>query len=163
MKSLSRVRLYATPWTVAYQAPPSMGFSRQEYWSGLPFPSPRSSGRGLKVQIINQDMGVQGSGCPLVLLSFWRLPAFLGSWPLPSHHSNLLPPPSNLLPPLTFLSSSHKIPVMTLCPPSWSRITLVHPHLSEIRVLWGVNLQLNTPCTICKCFYFSFILNQLFV
>ena len=40
MKSLSRVRLFATPWTVAYQAPPSMGFSRQEYWSGLPFPSP---------------------------------------------------------------------------------------------------------------------------
>ena len=35
--SLSRVRLFATPWTVAYQAPPSMGFSRQEYWSGLPF------------------------------------------------------------------------------------------------------------------------------
>ena len=40
MKSLSRVRLFATPWTVAYQAPPSMGFSRQECWSGLPFPSP---------------------------------------------------------------------------------------------------------------------------
>ena len=33
-------RLFAIPWTVAYQAPPSMGFSRQEYWSGLPFPSP---------------------------------------------------------------------------------------------------------------------------
>jgi len=40
VKSLSRVRLFATPWTVAYQAPPSMGFSRQEYWSGVPFPSP---------------------------------------------------------------------------------------------------------------------------
>ena len=40
MKSLSRVRLFATPWTVAYQAPLSMGFSRQGYWSGLPFPSP---------------------------------------------------------------------------------------------------------------------------
>ena len=40
VKSLSRVRLFVTPWTVAYQAPPSMGFSRQEYWSGLPFPSP---------------------------------------------------------------------------------------------------------------------------
>ena len=39
-KSLSRVRLFATPWTVAHQAPPSMGFSRQECWSGLPFPSP---------------------------------------------------------------------------------------------------------------------------
>ena len=40
MKSLSRVRLFVAPWTVAYQAPPSMDFSRQEYWSGLPFPSP---------------------------------------------------------------------------------------------------------------------------
>ena len=40
VKSLSRVRLFATPWTVAYQALLSMGFSRQESWSGLPFPSP---------------------------------------------------------------------------------------------------------------------------
>ena len=40
VKSLSCVRLFATPWTVAYQDPRSMGFSRQEYWSGLPFPSP---------------------------------------------------------------------------------------------------------------------------
>ena len=40
VKLLSCVRLFATPWTVYYQAPPSMGFSRQEYWSGLPFPSP---------------------------------------------------------------------------------------------------------------------------
>ena len=39
-QSLSRVRLFMTAWTAAYQAPPSMGFSRQEYWSGLPFPSP---------------------------------------------------------------------------------------------------------------------------
>ena len=40
MKSLSRVRLFATPWTVAHQAPPSMGFSTQGYWSGLPFSLP---------------------------------------------------------------------------------------------------------------------------
>ena len=40
VKLLSHVRLFATPWTVAYQAPPSMEFSRQEYWSGLPFPLP---------------------------------------------------------------------------------------------------------------------------
>ena len=40
VKSLSRVRLFATPWTVAHQAPPSMGFPRQEYWNGFPFPSP---------------------------------------------------------------------------------------------------------------------------
>ena len=43
MKSLSRVWLFATPWTAAYQAPPSMGFSRQEYWSGVPSPSPSES------------------------------------------------------------------------------------------------------------------------
>ena len=40
VKSLSRVQLFVTPWTVAYQASPSTGFSRQEYWSGLPFLSP---------------------------------------------------------------------------------------------------------------------------
>ena len=39
-KSLSRVRLCATPWTAAHQTPPSLGFSRQEHWSGVPFPSP---------------------------------------------------------------------------------------------------------------------------
>ena len=39
-KWFSHVRLFATPWTVAYQVPPSVGFSRQEYWGGLPFPSP---------------------------------------------------------------------------------------------------------------------------
>ena len=40
VKSLSHVQLFVTPWTVAYQAPLSMGFSRQEYWGGFPFPSP---------------------------------------------------------------------------------------------------------------------------
>ena len=40
MKSLSLVRLFATPWTIAFQVPPSMGFSRWEHWSGLPFPPP---------------------------------------------------------------------------------------------------------------------------
>ena len=42
VKSFSRVRHLATPWTAAYQAPPSMGFSRQEYWSGVPLPSLRT-------------------------------------------------------------------------------------------------------------------------
>ena len=48
VKLLSRVRLLATPWTAAFQAPPSMGFSRQEYWSGVPLPSPISFHRCLK-------------------------------------------------------------------------------------------------------------------
>ena len=41
LSRFSRVRLFETPWTAAYQAPPSMGFSRQEYWSGVPSPSQR--------------------------------------------------------------------------------------------------------------------------
>ena len=49
VKSLSRVQLFVTVWTVAHQAPQSMGFSRQEYWSGLPFPSPGDlPGPGIK-------------------------------------------------------------------------------------------------------------------
>ena len=47
VKSLSRVQLFVTPWTVVYQAPLFMGFSRQKYWSGLPFPSPKN----LRVQL----------------------------------------------------------------------------------------------------------------
>ena len=43
VKSLSLFQLLATPWTAAYQAPPSMGFSRQEYWSGVPSPSPNDA------------------------------------------------------------------------------------------------------------------------
>ena len=51
VKSLSHVRLVATPWTGAHQAPPSMGFSRQEYWSGLPLPSPTTSTQSLNTAI----------------------------------------------------------------------------------------------------------------
>ena len=56
VKSLSRVRLFATPWTVAYQASQSVGFSREECWSGLPLPSagdlpnPRIEARSLALQ-----------------------------------------------------------------------------------------------------------------
>ena len=49
VKSPSRVRVFATPWTAAYQAPPSMGFSRQEYWSGVPLPSPSFSTYSLTI------------------------------------------------------------------------------------------------------------------
>ena len=48
VKSLSHVQLFATPWTVAYQVPLSMGVSRQEYWSGLPFSSPDLSDPGIE-------------------------------------------------------------------------------------------------------------------
>ena len=52
VKSLSCVQLFATPWTVAYQAPLSMGFSRQEYWSGLPSSSPNDKSYHLNVRKI---------------------------------------------------------------------------------------------------------------
>ena len=51
VKSLSHVRLFATPWTAAHQAPPSMGFSRQEYWSGLPLPSPTNHSKSQEIPL----------------------------------------------------------------------------------------------------------------
>ena len=54
VKSLSRVWLFTTPWTAAHQAPPSMGFSRQEYWSGLPLPSPQEPQDTLKEEWIQR-------------------------------------------------------------------------------------------------------------
>ena len=66
-KSLSCVQLFATPWTLAHQAPLSMGFSRQEYWSGLPFPSPgdlpnpRIKPRSPVLQVILYHLSYRGS------------------------------------------------------------------------------------------------------
>ena len=74
VKLLSRVRLFATPWTVAYQAPPSIGFSRQECWSGLPFPSPEDlpdpgmepGSPALQADVLlSEPPGKPGTGNPL--------------------------------------------------------------------------------------------------
>ena len=63
MKSLSRVRLFVTPWTVAHQAPLSMGFSRQEYCNGLPFPSPGDlPGPGIKPRSLALRADALGGG-----------------------------------------------------------------------------------------------------
>ena len=64
VKLLSRVWLFATPWTIAYQAPPSMGFSRQEYWSGLPFPSPED--------LPNPGIEPRSPHCRQTLYRKWR-------------------------------------------------------------------------------------------
>ena len=61
MKLLSHVQLFATPWTVAQKGPPSMGFSRQEYWSRLPFPSP---GDPPKPGIIPGSSALQADSLP---------------------------------------------------------------------------------------------------
>ena len=57
VKSLSRVRLFMTPWTAAHQPPPSMGFSRQEYWSGVPPPSPKWGTLFLKTSSVKPSNG----------------------------------------------------------------------------------------------------------
>ena len=79
VRVLSHVQLFDTPWSAAHQAPPSMGFSRQEYWSGLPFPSPGDlPDPGIKLSVSNsyhciscdsvgQLFGLRSAGCFL----FW--------------------------------------------------------------------------------------------
>ena len=74
VKSLSRVRLFATRWTVAHQAPPSIGFSRQEYWSGLPFPSP--------INILGKLFLSGGSMEKMFLCPFQLLEADHILWPM---------------------------------------------------------------------------------
>ena len=75
MKSLSRVRLFVTPWTAAYQAPLSMGFSRQEYWSGVPLPSPNHHLIDALKFILSNDVVLRGFMplCLLYVLSPGRL------------------------------------------------------------------------------------------
>ena len=82
VKSLSRVRLFVTPWTVAHQAPPSMGFSRREYWCGLPFPPPGDlpgSEVGLLAQRLVSWLRGWSPGSEVGLLA-QRLVSWLGGW-----------------------------------------------------------------------------------
>ena len=69
VKLLSHVRLFATPWTIAHQAPPSMGFSRQEYWSGLPFPSPTQGSNLCLLPLAGGLFTAEPPGKPYVLLA----------------------------------------------------------------------------------------------
>ena len=63
VKSLSRVQLLATQWTAAHQAPPSMGFSRQEYWSGVPLPSLGEAALSIKrtFEMILKESALEGT------------------------------------------------------------------------------------------------------
>ena len=96
VKSLSCVRLVGSPWTAAHQAPPSMGFSRQEYWSGVPLPSPVLYVKCLKI-IIGQDKGnwkfpatglsfEHGGQVDLIVMWLWARDWLITSFPetLPS-------------------------------------------------------------------------------
>ena len=75
LSRFSCVRLCATPWTAAYQAPPSLGFSRQEHWSGLPFPSPMHESGKWKWSrsVVSDSLGPHGLQ-PTRLLHPWDFP-----------------------------------------------------------------------------------------
>ena len=80
VKLLSRVRLLVTPWTAARQAPPSMGFSRQEYWSGVPLPSPFVSlGKFIPRYLIIFVVMVNGLDS-LISLSYFSLLVYRNVW-----------------------------------------------------------------------------------
>ena len=76
VKSLSRVRLFMTPWTAAHQAPPPMGFSRQEYWSGVPLPSPVISIEGVLAKT-----GQGSEQCVLICSGEWNC-ILVGGFPI---------------------------------------------------------------------------------
>ena len=121
MKPLSRVRLFATPWTIAHQAPPSMGFSRQEYWSGLPFPSPEDlPDRGIKPRspALQADTLTSEPPKPLTIL------------PSSNHHSLQL---YCFLSPITCSSNTPRPPV--------PRYHLFHLHFLK----YSKAQQLQTP------------------
>ena len=91
VKSLSRAQLVATPWTAAHQAPPSMGFPRQEYWSGVPLPSPymvsRLFNKLLEISIridFLLDYFAEGKGTP-VQYSCLQNPMDGGAWKAAVH------------------------------------------------------------------------------
>ena len=77
VKSLSHVRLFATPWTIAYQVPPSMGFSRREYWSGVPLPSPSKKSVLTLFLLAHQESGQRSWGWRMCL---WERSPWVG-WP----------------------------------------------------------------------------------
>jgi len=107
VKSLSRVRLLGTPWTAAHQAPPSMGFSRQEYWSGVPLPSP-STANWLKWK---HDLSLLCLS-PLVTRHPTQRKSKVFTWPL--HSDYLLTPSLQPLLPLACSPSSQKVCLLFL-------------------------------------------------
>ena len=90
LSRFSRVRLCATPWTAAHQAPPSLGFPRQEHWSGLPFPSPmhesekwKWSPQSCPTSSDPMDCSLPGSSIPGILQARtleWVAISFSNSW-----------------------------------------------------------------------------------
>ena len=150
MKSLSRVWLFGTPWTISYQAPRSMGFSRQEYWSGLPFPSPGDlpdAGIEPKSPALQADAlpSHQGSlGCLVDSLNLWT--PVLQFWevfffPLFSDFPSFLP--LSLLPRSTVTPLRHALLELLLCMYQSSWISLLIYFSFLFSILFPLSSFLN--------------------
>ena len=86
VKSLSHVQLSVTPWTRAYQAPLSMGFSRQEYWSGVPLPSPKASGGdGIPIELFQTLKDDAVKVLHSICQQIWSPNLYLLPWKPPLH------------------------------------------------------------------------------
>ena len=139
VKLLSRVRLLATPWTAAYQAPPSMGFSRQEYWSGVPLPSPQLLSH-VQLFVTLWTAALQAS---LSITNPWSLPKLMSiESVMPSNH--LIPCRPLLLLPSIFPSITVFSNESARCmrwPKYWSFSFSIspskeHPGLVSFRMDW---------------------------
>ena len=143
MKLFSHVQLFATPWTVAYQAPSSMEFSRQEYWSGLPFPSPGNL----------PDPGIEpGSpalqvGCFTIQMFYHLKQLFVTPWTIA------------LWAPLSMGFSRQEYWCELPCPPprdlpdpGITQVSLVSPAFFNARITWeasdGVVIAKSLPYSI---------------
>ena len=131
MKSLSRVRLFETPWTAPYQPPPSMGFSRQEYWSGVPSPSPKITAVTPKGQ--RHSIAEARLGAKVTTLGPQPGPAKQKAQQLPRRGSKLKHTESTQM---CLLRESY------WAPSAWSS----HTHLIPMATALTSSLYRNFPC-----------------
>ena len=107
----SRVRLCVTPWTAAYQASPSMGFSRQEHWSGLPFPSPMHESGKWKWShsVMSDSCCLYADNCQIYISSLDSFPELPAAVSMTTWLSNRQPEPNITKMPMSQSTSSHAL------------------------------------------------------
>jgi len=124
VKLLSRVWLFATPWPVAYQAPRSVGFSTQEYWSGLPFPLPSKN-----LLLMSTHTSKSAYLPRIILFYFFSLyyPFFKFYFIFKLYNIVLVLPYIEMNPPQAYM-----------CSPSWNLLPPPSPYQDHSILLWSV-------------------------
>ena len=159
VKSLSRVRLLATPWTTAYEAPPSLGFSRQEYWSGVPLPSPSLLLYKQNPPLCLRHCYHVGNGNPL-LYSCLGNPMDKGAWE--ATVPGVIKSCTQLTTHAHTCTNTHtRIKFQRLFTPKPKLFSLSYPKLaaSPLRLLITINIY-QYPCNLLACFPTSDLFKQ---